>query len=195
MNYTEEKSLIRAQKREDIKKLTNEARQKAAIKVTDLIVTNILQNINNVINIACYWPTKHEISSKLLIEFLLDHNKNCYLPVINTNQTLDFIKYTNNTQLIKNKYNILEPMFNVDSRISIIDLDLIFMPLVAFDKLGHRIGSGAGFYDRSLVNRSNFCKLIGMAYSIQEASCFASQVWDINLDIIVTEKQIFICDK
>jgi 5-formyltetrahydrofolate cyclo-ligase len=190
----QQKQLIRQQIRQNIKNnLTANARKKFSLQTTKLIIAKLnLLNFNNINNIACYWPTKYEIDSTYLIKFLLNNNKSCYLPVINNfNNKLAFIKYTNNTKLIKNKFNILEPEFDLNNQINLIDLDLIFMPLVAFDSLGHRIGSGGGFYDRTLqplLQKKYNIKLIGLAYSIQQIANFNPNQWDINLNSVVTEK-------
>lgn len=188
----QQKQLIRQQIRQSIQNnLTSLERKFFSFQMTELIISKLnLLNFNSINNIACYWPTKYEIDSTYLIKFLLNNNKSCYLPVINNNK-LAFIKYTNNTKLIKNKFNILEPKFNIKNQINLIDLDLIFMPLVAFDSLGHRIGSGGGFYDRTLqplLQKKYTIKLIGLAYSIQQIANFNPNQWDINLNTVVTEK-------
>jgi len=197
MKQMQQKKLIRAQVQKSIKQITVIERQNISQQMTNLLLTvltsepyNIL--LNNSKNIAVFWSTEYEINSIFLINFLLKQNKSCYLPVINNNsQTLDFIKYTNNTKLIKNKFGILEPYFNIVDQISIASLDLIFMPLVAFDGLGHRIGSGSGLYDRSLSNNNLSCKLIGLAYSMQQIANFNSDPWDINLNFVITEQHWF----
>ena len=197
-NSMQQKKLIRTEVRKAIKNLTVIERQNISQQMTNLLL-NVLTSVpynmllKNSKNIAVFWPTEYEINSIPLIKFLLLNNKSCYLPIINNNsQTLDFIKYTNNTKLIKNRIGILEPVFNISDQISIASLDLIFMPLVAFDKVGHRIGSGSGLYDRSLMSNSNLsCKLIGLAYSIQQVSEFNPDKWDINLNFVATEQQLF----
>ncbi len=194
----QQKKLMRAQVRQSIKHLTVIERQNISQQMTNLLLDILTSDpfklvFKNSKNIACYWPTKYEISSIPLIKFLLLNNKSCYLPVINNNsKTLDFIKYTSDTKLVKNKIDILEPAFNSADQVPITALDLIFMPLVAFDKMGHRIGSGSGLYDRSLANNNNLsCKLIGLAYSIQQIADFKPDRWDINLDFVATEQQWF----
>ena len=187
-----QKQIIRHNIRNTVKQLKFIEQKYAADSITNLII-NYLNLHSNYQNIACYWPTKYEINTVSLIKFLLDNNKSCYLPIINNkNSTLNFIKYDNSTKLIKNKFGILEPTFTLEYAISIEYLDIIFMPLVAFDKLGNRIGSGAGFYDRSLANKHKYsCKLIGLAYSIQQVESCEPDPWDINLDHVITESQWF----
>ncbi len=193
--YAQQKQLLRKQTRQTIKNLTTIERQYASLQITNLILSNLTEkflNNTDTQNVACYWPTNHEINTIELINKLLINSIPCYLPVINDQtQALDFVKYTNKTKLIENKFGILEPEFTIDQKININQLDLIFMPLVAFDKLGHRIGSGSGLYDRSLISDGQkiSCKLIGLAYSCQQVPNFTPNDWDINLDFVVTERE------
>ena len=193
----QQKNLIRQQIKNKIKHLTIQQTQTASLQMTNLLLSYLNANqylLNNSKHIACYWATIYEINTIEFINHLLNNNKICYLPVINQiSNTLDFIRYTNQTKLIKNKFNILEPEFNLKQTIKTIDLDIIFMPLIAFDALGHRIGSGSGLYDRSLIfNRDKIaCPLIGLAYSLQQIDVFVPDNWDINLNFVITEKKVF----
>lgn len=183
------KKFIRSNIKNTIAQLNLLDQKQAAENITSLIKNYLNSPINHNYNhYACYWPTPYEIDTISLINFLLDNNKYCYLPVINNNNNLDFIRYDYNTKLIKNKVGILEPEFNINHITHIHNLDIIFMPLVAFDSMGNRIGSGAGMYDRTLIKK-NHAKLIGLAYSIQQVPIFQPDPWDISLDIVFTEKE------
>lgn len=183
------KHLIRSNIKKTIKSLSTLEKKQAAENITNLIkdYLNLLNSDYN--HVACYWPTQYEINTISLIDFLLTNNKFCYLPII-YNNNLNFIQYNHNTKLIKNKFGILEPEFNINQTTIIDNLDIIFMPLVAFDTMGNRIGSGKGMYDRALINKNNI-KLIGLGYSIQQVPIFQPDPWDINLDIVFTEKEKF----
>lgn len=190
------KNSIRKHIKQAVLNLTTDQKTTAAQGLTDLTLFWEKTNIRNWNNFACYWTTKCEIHTIGLINNLLTKNKNCYLPYINnTNTTLSFLQYDLNTKLIKNQFDILEPEFDINKTINIKNIELIFMPIVAFDSLGHRIGSGGGWYDRTLAehknSNSNYPILIGLAYSIQQIENFTPDDWDVDLDIIITEQKIF----
>ncbi len=73
------------------------------------------------------------------------------------------------------------------------------MPLVGFDSCGHRLGMGAGFYDRALRPRLDRTqsfrrpRLIGIAYSVQQVERLEPAPWDVALDLVVTERGILRC--
>ena len=64
------------------------------------------------------------------------------------------------------------------------------MPLVAFDADCTRIGMGAGYYDRTLENKKR-CFLIGVAHQFQYVDYIEPQPWDVPLDAVITNKNIY----
>ena len=75
-------------------------------------------------------------------------------------------------------------------------LDLILVPLVAFDANGQRVGMGGGFYDRTLGKariNSTWKRpyLIGIAHELQRVPAIAVQPWDVQMDAVVTEAGVY----
>lgn len=133
-----------------------------------------------------YFSLSYEVDTVRIIEFLLANNKKVALPRIN-GQDLEFC-YINSISdlLIDNKWNIYQPKKNCQV-VNNKDLEIIILPLVAFNKNKQRLGHGAGYYDRFLHNSVNFFKL-ALAYKIQEISSniIFCDNWDIMFDDIVT---------
>ena len=76
------------------------------------------------------------------------------------------------------------------------NLDLVLLPLVAVDANGTRLGTGAGFYDRCLQHlragrRWRRPKLIGLGYEFQRVAGLAARTWDVPLDALLTEKDLY----
>lgn len=90
----------------------------------------------------------------------------------------------------KNQYGIPEPVYALKRLVSPRKLDLIFMPLVAFDASGHRIGMGGGYFDRALSfkkHRSHLPpRLIGAAHDFQQLKHIEENPWDVPMDGVVT---------
>jgi 5-formyltetrahydrofolate cyclo-ligase len=137
--------------------------------------------------IASYFAISNEASVNLL---LTEHNS-IYLPVIKANHSMEFSKYTCFQELIKNKYGIPEPVSK--QIISAHEIGVCFVPLVAFNRQGVRLGMGGGYYDRYFEhNKDNKkpTKLVGIAYDFQESDTIKAQSWDIPLDTIITNKEV-----
>jgi 5-formyltetrahydrofolate cyclo-ligase len=123
-------------------------------------------------------------------------NKQCFLPIVGPNKTnnLYFGPFDANTKLKPNRYGILEPSFDEEKIVFPQSLDVLFMPLVGFDRQGNRIGMGGGYYDRALAfmkeQETSSLTLVGLAHSIQEIPQISSQSWDIPLHLIATEKEL-----
>lgn len=117
--------------------------------------------------------------------------KICYMPAMNTQtQTLLFLPATLNTPQQTNSYHITEPEIPHTDAAPLDSLDLMLMPLVAFDSHGTRLGRGAGYYDRTLAHKKPTC-LLGVAYEFQHHAFLPPEPWDIPLDGVVTEKTTY----
>lgn len=139
--------------------------------------------------IGLYLSFDGEISTKQLIEKLWQHESEVYLPLLHpfSPHHLLFLRYQENTNLVKNKFGILEPKLDVRNVLPTEKLDIIFTPLVAFDKQGNRLGMGGGFYDRTLQNwqQKNFVP-VGLAHQCQQVDALPTESWDIPLFTILS---------
>ena len=146
-------------------------------------------------NVACYLKNDGEIDTKQLIEYSWRQAKKVLLPVIDPSQSghLVFVEHQANWPLTANKYGIAEPQYTEDKILKLTAIDIIFTPLVAFDKQGNRLGMGGGYYDRTLVPltaRNNTTLVIGLAHDCQQVASLPIQAWDIPLHGIITPSQI-----
>ena len=155
------------------------------------------KNYRSSTRIAAYIANDGEIDPQPLIEHAWFSNKKVYLPILSPlKNSLYFAPYEAGSQLQLNRFNIPEPVCHPSSWLTARQLDLLLLPLVAFDNHGNRIGMGGGFYDRTLAylrHRQHWRKpiLAGLAHEIQKVSRLESRSWDIPLDYIVTEKRVY----
>ena len=144
--------------------------------------------------IAFYLASDGELDPLPLLRSAVAMGKQCLLPVLHPlgHRRLWFARWKPGEPLRPNRYGIPEP---ADRRYTLsgCDLDLVIVPLVAFDQQGNRLGMGGGYYDRTFApcrNRSRRPLLIGWAHALQEVPELPARPWDIPLDGLVTEQGI-----
>jgi 5-formyltetrahydrofolate cyclo-ligase len=202
-----DQSLItQEQSRQSIRKLMRERRNSLAKNEQNLAGIQLCEQIKQIIKpnnvVALYLDNDGEISTKAIINDLQEQKIKTLLPVMHSFNKgyLNFQTYlcsnnTDNTSMVKNHFNILEPKLNAQHTYALSQIDYIFMPLVAFDSKGNRLGMGGGFYDRTLskINTlSNRPKLCGLAHSCQHVDALPYQAWDVPIDLIITPTKIII---
>ena len=181
---------LRHQLRQQIRKtranLTALQQQQAEDSITQQALALIEER--NAQHIALYVSFDGEISTDKLIKTLWAQDKYVYLPVLhpfNPNHLL-FLRYLPETPMLKNKFGIWEPKLNVQNVLPLKELDILFTPLVAFDKQGNRLGMGGGFYDRTLQNWRNSSFIpVGLAHQCQQVEQLPTEVWDVPLHQIL----------
>lgn len=111
---------------------------------------------------------------------------------------MTFVPLDRGARLRKNRFGIDEPQVGLGRRVAALQLDTILVPLVGFDADCHRIGMGAGFYDRAMRRRgrssgSSFRRprLVGIAYEVQRVEHIEPAPWDVALDMVVTERGVY----
>lgn len=130
-----------------------------------------------------------EVDTSFLLSVLQGRDKNVVLPkVVNENELTHFL-LTDSTRISKNKWNIPEPVDGIEIKPR--QIDVIFIPLLAFDHMGNRIGYGKGFYDRFLSQCRPESKKIGLSLFEAESEVFEAEDTDVPLDYCVTPNQIY----
>ena len=141
--------------------------------------------------ISSFLSIKTEIDTTELNSYILNKNKLlCFPTVIEENSHLIFRKFSNNDDLVDGYMKIKEPSSNNEILIP----DILFVPCLAFDNLGYRLGYGGGFYDRTFFNlKKNKQKFtsVGYAFEGQKISYVPKDQFDIKLDYVMTEKNIY----
>lgn len=168
--------------------LPQRQRDEAATAMTERFLQNIALPPHAVI--AGYWPVRGEIDILPLLEKLRARGQDIALPcVAEKDSPLVFRLWAGATQpLVQGAFGIAEPV----APAAIVTPAVVLVPLAAFDGRGHRLGYGAGFYDRTLddLRQRGSVLVIGLAYAEQRVDFLPAEATDIPMDIIVTDKTI-----
>ncbi len=136
--------------------------------------------------VAGYAPMRSEFDPRPLMLRLAADGATLALPVVTGRGVpLTFRKWVPGDPLVTAAWGMLEPTEEAEPVVP----DVLLVPLAAFDRVGHRIGYGAGFYDRTLAALRNHKVItaIGLAFAAQETEKVDTDEHDARLDLILTE--------
>ena len=144
--------------------------------------------------IAGYWATAGELPLAALMAGVLARGQIWHLPIVADDGLLRFAPWRMGDALAPNRYGIPEPVCAPGQSLSPQEMDVVLVPLLGFDRSGHRLGFGGGYYDRSfsfLLGRADVGKpvLVGVGYAMQEVERIDAQPWDVRLDYVATERE------
>lgn len=131
-----------------------------------------------------------EVDTEFILQILAGKDKEIVVSKSDF-ETLEMTNYllTDNTKFQKNQYNIYEPVDGIEVPVS--KIDVVFVPLLAYDKSGNRVGYGKGFYDAFLSKCKEDVVKIGLSFFEPEETI--DDVWpnDIRLDYCVTPEVVY----
>ncbi|MGA7539178.1 MAG: 5-formyltetrahydrofolate cyclo-ligase [Steroidobacteraceae bacterium] len=156
-------------------------------------------NLHSEQRIGIYAATADELDTSRLIALALRRGCRVYLPRIDRRaraRTMRFVQLAQGRlrrPLRTNRFGIAEcagPEL-ASARL----LDVVFLPLVGFDRCGTRLGMGGGYYDRAFAFRHlrrawHAPLLVGIAYALQEVQCITPAAHDVPLDLVITERGV-----
>ena len=134
-----------------------------------------------------FWPIRSEIDPRPALRRLNETGLSLALPVI-TPAGMIFRAWRIGDELNVGKFGLSEPFATAPE----VNPTALLVPLAAFDRRGHRIGYGAGYYDRAIARLSAHSRLftIGICFATQEIDRVPDEAHDRALDMIVTEREI-----
>lgn len=174
--------------------LRRDARERRALAAegeSDLAITLLEHFLASVpyrehLVVAGYWPVGNEIDDLPILRKLRSMNKVIALPcVVADDAPLVFRAWDDRESVVPGRYGIPVPPKSAP----VLKPTLVVVPLLLFDGIGYRLGSGKGFYDRTLAFlRKTPVVAVGVAYAAQRVASLAALETDQRLDCVVTEE-------
>jgi 5-formyltetrahydrofolate cyclo-ligase len=183
-----QKRKLRREGRAARAKLSDAVRQRASERIAHhVIYSHWLQRSRR---IACYLPMADEVDTWPIIARAWRMKKKIYAPITRRNRLLTFREIRPESDLMTTDFGLLKPVSGDEVRAC--ELDLVLVPMVAFDDDRQRIGMGGGYYDRTFsflrARRSLFRpKLVGLAFACQRVDKIPLNPWDIRLYRVISE--------
>jgi len=138
--------------------------------------------------VSGFSPLKSEISPLPLLRRLADAGASLALPVVvGRGQPLVMRAWSFGAPLVSGVWGIREPPADAAE----LNPDILIVPLLAFDRRGHRIGYGAGYYDMTIARLRAIKPVtaIGIAFGSQEIAAVPATPRDARLDLVLTERE------
>ncbi|MBR2689955.1 MAG: 5-formyltetrahydrofolate cyclo-ligase [Aquamicrobium sp.] len=136
--------------------------------------------------VSGFWPMRSEVDVRPMMFALREHGARLCLPAILDKSTIAFRELVRGAPLVEMGFGTHGP----GEEAEVLDPDIMLIPLAAFDGRGHRIGYGAGYYDRAIGRLQDAGKqprLIGIAFDCQEVSEVPDEPHDVVIPEILTE--------
>jgi len=185
---TMDKSQIRTQYKELRKELSE-------IEVMDksLLIANRCLELpvweEQIFHLFLSLEDQNEVDTTPILNLLQGKDKEVVVPKIANAEQLQHFLITDQTRFQKNALGIPEPVSGIEIEAS--KIDVVFVPLLAFDDKGHRVGYGKGYYDRFLATCRPNCIKVGLSFFEKEQDSFIIESTDIPLDYCVTPEKIY----
>ena len=137
-----------------------------------------------------YVATPDEVDTKPLLLEALREGRDVVVPFIDrkTDSLVSVQIYNSGEDLRPGSYGILEPRRDLVCPFDLNRLDLVLVPGVAFDRRGHRLGRGKGYYDRFLKTLPPHVKCFGLAFDFQMVQSIPTDHFDISMDRVITNR-------
>ena len=143
--------------------------------------------------ILLYSSDENEVETEGLWQAACRRGIDVYYPRVTADkQEVEFVRRHDNEPLIPGVFDILVPP-GENLLTSVAQTDLVLIPGVGFDRAGHRLGRGRGYYDRVLRDLLAGALRVGLAYDYQIVSHIPIDEHDERVDYIVTEKRLIEC--
>ena len=131
---------------------------------------------------------KKEIQTEYILQIIYGKDANAVVPKVHGSELKHFL-LTDTTRLKINKWGIPEPTNGIP--VDVQNIDVVFIPLLAYDVSGHRIGYGKGFYDKFLSKCRNDVIKVGLSFFEPEDQLIEAAVHDVKLDYCISPEKSY----
>lgn len=184
----------------EIRKIYRDKRNKLSAteqeKLDDLLLIQFQKaQLPFITTLFSYWPIEEnkEPNTHILTDYLEFKNPGLITAYPKTDLFMDemvAVSTDAETSFIKNELNIYEP--EEGNRVDAAEIDMVLVPLLAFDTKGYRIGYGKGYYDKFLAGCRKDCIKIGFSYFEPVDEITDKADFDVPLNLCITPQSVYV---
>ena len=164
--------------------LSTETRIEASMRIAETGLAAFALDSGAIV--SGFWPIRSEVDLRPLLFGLRERGARLCLPVIIDKHTILFRELVRGAPMVETGFGTAGP----PEEAAVLDPTFMLVPLAAFDARGHRIGYGAGYYDRAIARldeKGLKPRLIGVAFDCQKVETVPDEPHDMPLEAILTE--------
>lgn len=188
--------MIKSEIRKTYKGKRNAISVEEQAKLDDLLLIQFQKaDIPFITSLFSYWPIEEnkELNTHILTDYLEFKNPGLVVAYPRVDIILDemiAVVVNHETDFFRNEFNIYEPAEG--DVLPADEIDLVFVPLLAFDKKGYRVGYGKGYYDKFLAESKNDCLKVGFCYFDPVDAITDKADFDVPLDLCITPQNVYV---
>lgn len=144
-------------------------------------------------SVALYCSMQNEVETEAIRDHALVTGKNVFFPRFGPKDSLELIRIGSASEFSQGRFGILEP--TGETRLAGRDREglVVFVPGVAFDLIGNRLGRGKGWYDRLIKKDLGGATVVALAYDFQIVEAVPAEEWDQKVHYLITERSVIDC--
>ena len=148
------------QQKEDARHRSSEAIQRKVFRLTAF---------RRARTVGCYMALPYEVQTWRMIEEMLSKGKRVVVPVMQPRTRRLLLSEVRDPamELVRGRFGVWEPLPRARRPVPLRDVDLLLVPGIAFDRRGHRLGHGHGYFDRFLARVPKTTRTVGLAFRFQ----------------------------
>ena len=188
--------MIKKEIRNLFREKRNELTLQERIKLDDLLLIQYQKaKVPFISSLLSYWPIEEngEPNVHLITDYLEFINPDLQVAYPKSDFILDemiALAVDSTTEFVQNEHHIYEP--ETGNVLDASEIDMILVPLLAFDKRGYRVGYGKGFYDKYLANCRKDCIKAGFSYFEPIEEIIDTLDFDVPLDLCITPHSVYV---
>jgi len=144
-------------------------------------------------SVALYASIQNEVMTEDIRDHALRQGKRVFYPKLGANAAVELVRIKSAEHLTPGRFDILEPTCDEAFADGCQEALFVFVPGLAFDLGGNRLGRGKGWYDRLLRKLGKKATAAGLAYDFQVVDCIPVEPWDEAVTYIFTETRLIDC--
>jgi 5-formyltetrahydrofolate cyclo-ligase len=189
------KKLVRRRVLERRDRLSTEQQERLSASIRERFVA--LPEVLAANTVMCFVSFGGEVLTRPIIDWCLAEGKRVAVPKVIAPRRMDAFRVTDlATDLAPGAYGIDEPRGDLGlGQVSADEIDLVVVPGCAFDRSGHRVGYGGGFYDTYLPRLRRDVPRVAVAFELQIVDDVPRERHDLRVDVLVTETGVLRFDR